>query len=524
MEIYTRFVVLCSAIGFFFSLNSCQPPRRPIPYISHAIYQGWTYNEVKTLLKNGASPNERDAVTQRPVLHQAIAQQDHNIIQLLLTHGANPHLADRDRGITPLCHAIREGDQDTVAILLHYHASPNVCMRGQGEMPPLSYAVRCCRQDIVEMLLAYGAYPNLHQQKQYIPLHEAFSYRQFSLLKRLLAYGAHPDIRNQNQQTVLHRAIMDYNVDVCLLLIQYNANIQQEDNTGIKPFDLAQRHEGDVYRVMNWIQKGYPCVLSLRQSRRELMRRAHIAYSRGYIQKGHLLAQWIDPVDQAHILQEALFCYIHGVYIPQDLYAYTAFCIQNAEGISGLIACIDTLYHIKRETARCHWYVFLAQAAYVVMKHSHTPRKAFVRCLYSRCALQETSPLHIAIALDAAHGYYDMSKDHAMIRHMFTHDTVNGWHPFQVAYMLQSCRYGSLVFEHIYYLYHQYIQSLTRDEETAFTTCAICYTTYQETPETSFHILPCQHVFHRDCIKAWMKHKRRCPLCKAPTHTRVSLS
>lgn len=43
-------------------------------------------------------------------------------------------------------------------------------------------------------------------------------------------------------------------------------------------------------------------------------------------------------------------------------------------------------------------------------------------------------------------------------------------------------------------------------------TCSICLENYND--DSDVCILKCKHMFHRDCIKSWLKVKRNCPYCK----------
>eukprot|EP01138_Halocafeteria_seosinensis_P001052 gb/GECG01001076.1/.p1 GENE.gb/GECG01001076.1/~~gb/GECG01001076.1/.p1 ORF type:complete len:685 (+),score=63.49 gb/GECG01001076.1/:1-2055(+) len=50
-------------------------------------------------------------------------------------------------------------------------------------------------------------------------------------------------------------------------------------------------------------------------------------------------------------------------------------------------------------------------------------------------------------------------------------------------------------------------------------TCTICYVEFEDQEELA--ALPCEHVFHMDCIKEWLRRKPNCPLCKADTLTQL---
>lgn len=42
--------------------------------------------------------------------------------------------------------------------------------------------------------------------------------------------------------------------------------------------------------------------------------------------------------------------------------------------------------------------------------------------------------------------------------------------------------------------------------------CSVCYNDINEDEE--INQLPCQHCYHVDCIKEWLRQERTCPLCK----------
>ena len=46
------------------------------------------------------------------------------------------------------------------------------------------------------------------------------------------------------------------------------------------------------------------------------------------------------------------------------------------------------------------------------------------------------------------------------------------------------------------------------------TECAICL----ESEEGAWRALPCEHVFHKDCLLRWLRCGRRCPLCRMDLH------
>jgi len=55
------------------------------------------------------------------------------------------------------------------------------------------------------------------------------------------------------------------------------------------------------------------------------------------------------------------------------------------------------------------------------------------------------------------------------------------------------------------------IKSISKLEESN-KTCAICLEKFNT--EVKIIILPCIHIFHRDCINDWIEKKKNCPICK----------
>lgn len=52
-----------------------------------------------------------------------------------------------------------------------------------------------------------------------------------------------------------------------------------------------------------------------------------------------------------------------------------------------------------------------------------------------------------------------------------------------------------------------------KDRNHTFECCPICYVDYEI--KEKIKILDCNHSFHVNCIKIWLKKNAICPICKA---------
>ncbi|NP_001139044.1 RING finger protein 150a precursor [Danio rerio] len=51
-----------------------------------------------------------------------------------------------------------------------------------------------------------------------------------------------------------------------------------------------------------------------------------------------------------------------------------------------------------------------------------------------------------------------------------------------------------------------------KETDSDFDNCAVCIEDYK--PNDVVRILPCRHVFHRNCVDPWLQDHRTCPMCK----------
>ena len=62
-------------------------------------------------------------------------------------------------------------------------------------------------------------------------------------MRRLLEYGVDPNIRPRSGSTPLHRASSRGSLDVARLLLSHGANVDEQDDNGRTPFQVASSEE-----------------------------------------------------------------------------------------------------------------------------------------------------------------------------------------------------------------------------------------------------------------------------------------
>jgi ankyrin repeat protein len=94
---------------------------------------------------------------------------------------------------------------------------------------------------LTEWLLKYGCDPNIIDQLGWSPLHYAAQNYSVLIGKLLIQYGANLEIKDKYGNTPLWRAVFSSqgNGDFITLLIEYGADINNVNNSGISPVKLA---------------------------------------------------------------------------------------------------------------------------------------------------------------------------------------------------------------------------------------------------------------------------------------------
>ena len=128
----------------------------------------------------------------------------------LLNHGANASAQTNFRE-TPLHRAALNANLEVVQVLLEYN--PNIGLRdGDGDTP------------LHDILLKLG---------------RSLEWKEVEIVRRLLEYGSDPNIRRRDGSTPLNQASSRGWLEVARLLHSHGANVDELDNHGRTPFQVA---------------------------------------------------------------------------------------------------------------------------------------------------------------------------------------------------------------------------------------------------------------------------------------------
>ncbi|MCJ1242896.1 hypothetical protein MMC30_000092 [Trapelia coarctata] len=218
------------------------------------------WNEVQSLLVQGADPNIKRESDHCTVLHVAADQGNVDAVNLLLANGADIEIRDK-HGMTPLVTATAKKHYGLVQVLVAYGADgdtallmavmqnhlPTVILlleagaslevKDTYGMTPLQWVVRAGRVMMVEELLLRGAALDAKDKRQNTVLHHMLYLSDDSITKRLLA-KAIPDLleaRNDEGRTALHVAVGLRDSSTITMLLAAGSCIDTVDSYGNVP-------------------------------------------------------------------------------------------------------------------------------------------------------------------------------------------------------------------------------------------------------------------------------------------------
>jgi hypothetical protein len=220
------------------------------------------------------SPDSQDSIGS-PLYYAAFCGFYDMADRLIMKHPEQVN-ARGGRNLFPLPAALYRG-HFRVANLLHQHGAV-VDVQGVYECTPLFAASFGGQVNIIRWLLDHGADANSQSISHITPLIEAAHATQFEavkvllehnadtnsqdidgetalywvvgrsggkavdIMRRLLENGADPNIRDKHHKSPLHQASSRGRLDVARLLLSYGAKVDEKDEEGMTPFQLAGSH------------------------------------------------------------------------------------------------------------------------------------------------------------------------------------------------------------------------------------------------------------------------------------------
>ena len=174
-------------------------------------------------------------------LCQAVQMGRLHLVKLLLKKGANNEVIDREEQ-TPLFYACEQFEAENMLkilrILLEFSADPSY----KGPLITLcrTYATDSLEKQItfLQVLIKYDANVDVKTgrgETLLMTVSKQESYpvdHNIAIIRALLKFGAEPEIFNNENESAIFFAAINANVEVILLLFEYEANINFRDKKG----------------------------------------------------------------------------------------------------------------------------------------------------------------------------------------------------------------------------------------------------------------------------------------------------
>ncbi|KAH9029595.1 hypothetical protein EDB85DRAFT_1516161 [Lactarius pseudohatsudake] len=227
-------------------LFSYSAPRGVGSPLYYAAFCGFYDLAERLIMKHPEQVNTDGGYLLTP-LPAALYNRHFDVANLLHIHGAIVDFRG-DEGRTPLYTASFDVYVDIMRWLLNRGADPNA--RTNFGWTPLHTAAAHGKPEAVQVLLEHNPDFNMRSNKGETPLYMTIYYNHYHSegkmvegLQRLLEHGADPNAGDKDHSTPLHQASSKGFVEVARLLLSYGANVDEKDEEGRTPFQVAKHQD-----------------------------------------------------------------------------------------------------------------------------------------------------------------------------------------------------------------------------------------------------------------------------------------
>lgn len=252
-----RILLVCLAITFFGCASAGNEQPTPGAAKQFLKLRGYNYDEksflsaaaandriaVNAFIAAGINPNSKDDENGATALVSAATHGEMEMVKTLLKGGASVN--ERDNfGFNAILRAL-QNKQDEVADLLLARQDLDLNAQGSTGITVLMSYVGRDRADVVEKLLARKPDVNLQDDDGDTALHLAAPRGNLTILETLLANGANPNAKNKLGGTPLMWAGVYGHEQAARLLLEKGANPGLKDEDGMTAAAWASKNKQD---------------------------------------------------------------------------------------------------------------------------------------------------------------------------------------------------------------------------------------------------------------------------------------
>ena len=209
---------------------------------------------IELLVQHGANVNALTNLKLTPLLLLATSTGSPKLFQYLLDHGAKPEISDSD-GWTCLHHAAQNRNLELCSILLGC-TTVDINAKDKDGETPLHWMFKFpnASYELVKLFLDHGSNVNEQNKESQGPLYAACLVGNVAGAQLLLEYEA--DIDDDEDvfgRTALHAAVEASNLELVKLLVEKDADVYRQDKKGRDC--LAQAADENEVEILRYLLK-----------------------------------------------------------------------------------------------------------------------------------------------------------------------------------------------------------------------------------------------------------------------------